>query len=301
MIKNWHYIFIFIVAGLAFASSWVHYARAERLKAIQRDSDVSFLVLDMDDDGITLQSLFGSNIFFDLDIDGFAERTGWVGDKEGILCIDANQNKLIDHAGEFFSNRMGYSNGFLALTSFDKNHDNLINSNDDVWEHLRVWIDKKWQGDSPDYDELYKLEDLLISEISLGYQPVRENKGGKNALYASAFRIGGKSHDIVETRFEIDNVNTKYDELYIFHPATFDLPTLRGYGVIPNLHIALSLNAHGQTDLLNLVEKLASVPLKIFSTPKVMWNLNSKEYFYDGHQLIPSILPVEALTLTPVS
>jgi len=50
------------------------------------------LVIDLDGDGIELKSLQDSNVRFDLDGDGFAERTGWVGPDDGLLAVDSNGN-----------------------------------------------------------------------------------------------------------------------------------------------------------------------------------------------------------------
>jgi hypothetical protein len=46
------------------------------------------LLLDLDGDGIETTSLAQSRAYFDVDGDGFAERTGWVGADDGILAND---------------------------------------------------------------------------------------------------------------------------------------------------------------------------------------------------------------------
>lgn len=48
------------------------------------------IVLDLDGDGIELTALVTSTTVFDLDNDGYAERTGWVGPHDGLLVHDAN-------------------------------------------------------------------------------------------------------------------------------------------------------------------------------------------------------------------
>ncbi|SLN76724.1 hypothetical protein [Ruegeria meonggei] len=42
------------------------------------------LIIDLDGDGIELTPLDGSGVYFDLNVDGFAERTGWVGPDDGL-------------------------------------------------------------------------------------------------------------------------------------------------------------------------------------------------------------------------
>ena len=57
---------------------------------------VSPLVLDLDGDGYELSALASSNLRFDLDANGFAERTGWVHPDDGFLTLDRNGNGTID-------------------------------------------------------------------------------------------------------------------------------------------------------------------------------------------------------------
>ena len=52
------------------------------------------LVVDLDGDGIETIGLDSSNAMFDLDGDGFREKTGWISKDDGILVIDRNYNKF---------------------------------------------------------------------------------------------------------------------------------------------------------------------------------------------------------------
>jgi hypothetical protein len=54
------------------------------------------LVLDLDGDGIELTSVDGAAAFFDVDVNGFAEATGWVAADDGLLALDVNGNGIID-------------------------------------------------------------------------------------------------------------------------------------------------------------------------------------------------------------
>lgn len=53
------------------------------------------LIIDLDGDGIETIALADSRVFFGIDGDLFAERTGWVGRDDGLLAIDANGNGVI--------------------------------------------------------------------------------------------------------------------------------------------------------------------------------------------------------------
>lgn len=78
------------------------------------------LVIDLDGDGVELVSLADSTAYFDLNVDGFAERTGWVSSDDGLLALDVNGNGQIDDNSELFGNMTGFDNGFLQLAQLDE-------------------------------------------------------------------------------------------------------------------------------------------------------------------------------------
>jgi hypothetical protein len=78
---------------------------------------ISPLVIDLDGDGVELVSLENSTAFFDLNLDGFAENTGWVAADDALLALDANGDGIINDNSELFGNQTGHANGFLALAA----------------------------------------------------------------------------------------------------------------------------------------------------------------------------------------
>lgn len=55
------------------------------------------LVLDLDNNGITLAPLYGEgSVYFDIDNDGMAEAVGWISGNDGLLVIDKDGNGTID-------------------------------------------------------------------------------------------------------------------------------------------------------------------------------------------------------------
>ncbi|WP_456400305.1 hypothetical protein [Persephonella sp.] len=73
------------------------------------------LVVDVDGDGIEKIGLDNSNAMFDLDGDGFREKTGWVSPDDGILVIDRNGDGQINDVSEVFRNQQ--IDGFTELSS----------------------------------------------------------------------------------------------------------------------------------------------------------------------------------------
>jgi hypothetical protein len=106
------------------------------------------LVLDLDGDGLELTREDSSKIYFEMDTDGFAERSAWVKPDDGFLARDVNNNGKVDNASELFGNAT--TDGFTALRSLDSNADGKITSADTAWSQLRVWRDLDQDGVTED-------------------------------------------------------------------------------------------------------------------------------------------------------
>src|SRR5690606_23792817 len=139
------------------------------------------LVLDIDNNGIELVGLDSADsVFFDFDGDGFANESGWITGGDGFVALDLNEDTFINNGTELLGDQTGYDNGFLALAAYDSNADGVINSEDQIWNDLKVWIDANQNGFS-EHTELYTLDDLLITSISLSYTDVSYDIAG-NAI-----------------------------------------------------------------------------------------------------------------------
>jgi len=62
------------------------------------------LVLDLNGNGKSSTRLNESSVYFDMDGDGFKERTAWVESGDGLLVLDKNSNGTIDNGTELFGN-----------------------------------------------------------------------------------------------------------------------------------------------------------------------------------------------------
>jgi Ca2+-binding RTX toxin-like protein len=202
------------------------------------------LVLDLDGDGIELTSLAQSQAYFDLDANGFAQRTGWVTGGDGLLAIDTNLNGQIDDINELFGAPEPYgeaaTNGFDALTALDSNTDGKIDALDDKFGDLRVWIDADEDGIT-DSGELKTLTAVGIESISLdATKDVTENAGNTVSHTAEFTKTGGGTGTVADVWFANSSLETYDIRSATVDAAVMALPALRGYGEVAGLRLTMS-------------------------------------------------------------
>lgn len=213
------------------------------------------LVLDIAGTGISLTNVDGNDaVYWDINADGFREQSGWVGAGTGLLAIDLNDNGIIDDNSELFGNQTdGAANGFQALAAYDTNNDGVIDANDTQFGDLRVWLDTDGDGFSQP-DELHTLASLGISSINLNYTNVNYYIEGNHVRQQGTFTINGQTQTIADVWFTFNPTNTIYNHDVEINVDSLFLPMQRGYGTLPDLYIAMSLNE----DLFDMVEALAA-------------------------------------------
>ncbi len=219
---------------------------------------ISPLAIDLDGDGVELTSLEASAAFFDLNLDGFAEQTGWVAADDGLLALDVDGDGKIDDNSELFGDQTGHANGFLALGAHDLNADGVIDANDAVFSDLIVWQDLNGNGFS-EANEMLSLTDVGITSIDLGYVDVNETNAGHSVLQSSTVTFAdGSIRDIDDVYFQSDTRASVaiLPDGFQYHPDVFKLPVLFGYGQIASTWVELSKHAQLRTDATNLVTKL---------------------------------------------
>ncbi|MDE6210209.1 MAG: hypothetical protein K2M73_11135 [Lachnospiraceae bacterium] len=132
------------------------------------------LVIDLGEPCIDLYGI-EDGVYFDMDCNGFTEKTAWIGIEDGFLAIDRNGNGSIDDGSELFGDQTVLSNGMISLSGFevlaesDTNQDGTIDCNDMAFEALLVWIDDNHNGKS-ESGELHTLNELGIISFYLNYQ-----------------------------------------------------------------------------------------------------------------------------------
>ena len=136
------------------------------------------LILDINNNGTSSTGLGNSQTYFDMDGDGFKERTAWVEQGDGLLVLDRNGNGSIDNGTELFGNFTPLSSGNSANDGFEA----LLQYNsavEFVQQALAMGIDKSnltLTGHS--------LGGILTQQVgaSLGIQGYAYNPWGANAL-----------------------------------------------------------------------------------------------------------------------
>ena len=212
------------------------------------------LILDLDGDGIELTSLENSEVYFDIDGDGFREKTGWLKSDDGLLVLDRNNDGYINDISELFGNQT--TGGFTELQELDSNNDGQITVADTNFAQLQVWRDLDADGRS-DVNELFTLSELNITKIDAVGNSVNITNEGHLIDETASFELAdGTQREVANVWFNLDQLDSYYDHNSTFNPPVvlteqiLNLPDLRGYGNLPNLRIAMA----NDSTLLNLVQ-----------------------------------------------
>lgn len=172
------------------------------------------LVIDLGKAGIELTSV-KNGVHFDLDNNGFAEQTSWIGTEDGFLSLDRNNNGIIDNGGELFGDQVMLKNGsksssgFEALAELDENEDGIIDANDSEFVNLKVWIDENHNGIS-ESNELKTLSELGIISIGLDYSEtnITDDETGTLIAETAIVIFTDRTTNISEFWFTVDTSDT---------------------------------------------------------------------------------------------
>ena len=198
------------------------------------------LVLDLDGDGLELTR--PENVYFDIDHDGFAERTAWVGGDDGFLARDLNGNGKIDDISELFGDAT--TTGFTTLATLDSNQDGKINADDGAFATLRIWRDLNRNG-ATDVGELKTLAESGIAEISLATStPAHGSIRGNTVTEEATFtRSDGTTSTIADVILQNNQIDSKYLGDTSVSEAAAGLINLKGFGTLTDLAVAMTNDA----------------------------------------------------------
>lgn len=199
------------------------------------------LAIDLDGGGINFTSLTTSGAYFDLDNDGFAERTAWIGSGDGFLVRDLNANGKIDNISEMFGSNGG-GDGFNSLAALDSNSDGVISAADTSFGDLKIWKDANGDGITQ-VGELTTLGENGITSISLSTTSISDEVNGVELSSSSTVEFtGGIQREVADAWLP----NNQWDTVQVDQtnmsmvPAAFLIPELHGYGNVTDFRYAIS-------------------------------------------------------------
>ncbi|WP_459542209.1 calcium-binding protein, partial [Cellvibrio mixtus] len=234
-------------------------------------------MLDLDGDGVELTSLNGSNAYFDLDGDGFATRTSWLKGDDGFLAIDLNRDGKINDISELFGSptRTGYE----ELGDLDSNYDGIIDANDERFADLLIWKDANGDGTSQ-ANELSSLSAIGIKDISLAHENIAPSGDADGQIARrGSFTWANGTQGIAETSgiaadvlFTSSPTFTRYVGNVPIDQAVLAVSNIKGYGQMPDLHIAMSRDPALKNYVLSLLAApTAQSLLSGFETLLIKW------------------------------
>ena len=223
------------------------------------------LIFDLDGDGIKTTSLDRSRTYFDLDNNGFAERTAWVDASDGLLVLDRNNDGQITSGQELFgdqtllANSVRATSGFEALKEFDSNRDGRIDAKDEVYSKLKIWRDLNGDGISQ-AEELKGLSDYNIASISLSStssnaSDVMNNIQRRVGSFIKTDGSGGVIGEYLLNRNTLES-HDLLDGKITMSEDILALPDLPGAGNVSSLRVAMAKDTSGRlkklvSDLVN--------------------------------------------------
>lgn len=159
------------------------------------------VILDLDGKGVqTLSQEAG--LRFDLDGDGLADRTSWIGTTEGFLFLDRDGDGTLSDAKEFsfIDDLPGATSDLEGLRMFDSSGDGFLSAADKRFPDFRVWQDKNSNG-TVDAGEVQTFTGAGVRTINLtatAYTGV--NAAGDTAVVAkgSYVRTNGTTMDLLD-------------------------------------------------------------------------------------------------------
>ena len=203
------------------------------------------LVIDLDGDGIETVAMRDSKVFFDVDGDLFAQRTGWLKGDDGFLVLDANGNGRIEDIAEMFGG-VGRS-GFAELATLDSaqnggNGDGKITIADAAFAGLKVWQDRDRDG-ATDVGELKTLAELGIVSLDVTARPLEATtpQGARLTGYGEVTFASGVRRTMFDAILAANDTDTRYagesGRAEWQGASTLDA---RGFGRIADLSVAMA-------------------------------------------------------------
>lgn len=151
------------------------------------------LILDVNGDGFSTTGIQKA-AQFDINADGHVDQLSVPVSDDAFLAVDFNLNGKIDNGLELFGDQRGYENGFENLSSYDDNHDGIINADDAIFNSLLML---RLVGSEQFITELHNTD---IHSINLDYKNISaETIAGDKIVQLSDYQSSADtSHHIAD-------------------------------------------------------------------------------------------------------
>lgn len=166
------------------------------------------IAIDLDGDGFHFKDVDDSNVFFDINGDGWRRRMAWVDGNDGFIAYDKNgDGKITEHDElSFVSYKSGSQTDLEGLAGFDSNHDGKFSAADEKWASFGVWQDANENGIT-DAGEFRSLDSMGITEVSLDSDGHFQIINGQTVNgFGSAKRADGGSYTLADVALRYKNV-----------------------------------------------------------------------------------------------
>ncbi len=126
------------------------------------------IAIDLNGDGFHFTNVDDSNVFYDVNGDGWRRKIAWNSNDDGFIAYDKNGDGKIDRFDEisFVPYKPDAQTDLEGLKAFDTNGDGVFSAADAKWSAFGVWRDANGNGVT-DPGEFKSLNDLGINAISL--------------------------------------------------------------------------------------------------------------------------------------
>jgi subtilisin-like proprotein convertase family protein len=182
------------------------------------------ILLDVSGGGVQMTGI-EDGVLFDVDHSGAVKRAGWADRTTGILVVDDGTGQIVNASqmlSEYYGGKAGtnggpgetpFKDGFDALSSVDQTQDGVIDSNDPIWNTLKVWIDSNHDGQSG--GELKTLAELGITQISVAptARANGETLNGNEVLGRGTFMLNGETRELMAVNFLADPIGNTFTEV----------------------------------------------------------------------------------------
>jgi len=178
------------------------------MSAAQRSAltALSPIILDLDGNGVSTTSA-SDGVNFDLAASGVAGRYGWVNSTDALLVRDVNGDGVINDGRELFGSATKLDNGqdaghgYAALAQLDSNQDGRVNSSDQKFGELKLWVDADHDG-LTDIGELRGLVEMGVVSLDLNYATsTRMDNGNAVAMVSGYQSADGLTHEMADVWF----------------------------------------------------------------------------------------------------